>query len=287
MKTTYKTILQNYFHRFQADVSLAAFSNFGPDWQREESPEFHRFWYVRSGSGQLEIGGRSYKVKSGQLYILPAGSSQSFDIDLQQPVGLYWCHFRAAIGNMDLLKQLNFPLCVEVEDNAYMEAVFIRMIQAYRSSALTRELRLRAATLDVMATYLEHCHLGEMTGDSMELLEKMDPVLHYIEEHLACNIGVDELARIAYLHPNYFIVFFKNAIGCSPIQYVNSRRLEHAKRLLEETKVSVSDVARQVGMKNHYLSRLFKRDIGLSPSRYRQLYRLNPIGEAWKESEEA
>lgn len=30
MKTTYKTIIQNYFHRFQAEVSMAAFSNKKP-----------------------------------------------------------------------------------------------------------------------------------------------------------------------------------------------------------------------------------------------------------------
>ncbi|MFD0716569.1 AraC family transcriptional regulator [Paenibacillus sp. GCM10027626] len=281
MKTTYKTILQNYFHRFQAEVSLAAFSTYGPDWQQEESPEFHRFWYVHSGCGRLEVGGRSYTVKSGQLYILPAGSPQAFDIDPSQSVELYWCHFRAAIGDMDLLKQLNFPIGVDLDDHMLMKSIFTRMIQAFRSNSLTRELRLRSAMLEVMATYLEYCDLHSVEVGNIEMLEKMDPVLHYIEEHLADNIGIDELAKIAYLHPNYFIVFFKNAIGCSPIQYVNNRRLENAKRLLEETKVSVSDVARQVGMKNHYLSRLFKRDIGLTPSRYRQLHQLAASGNTW------
>src|SRR5690606_31222368 len=93
-----------------------------------------------------------------------------------------------------------------------------------------------------------------------------------IDDHLADNMTLEDLARIAYLHPNYFISMFKNTIGCSPIQYVNMKRLETAKKLLAQTDIQVADIAASVGMQNHYLSRLFKQHIGISPTRYRHLY---------------
>ncbi|MCQ6559550.1 AraC family transcriptional regulator [Paenibacillus mendelii] len=268
-------ILQNYFHRFQADVSMAAFSDIHPDWNQTEIPDYYRYWYIRSGEGWLVMDDHKYVVRPGCLYVLPAGSAQSFGTDSNAKIEIYWCHFRAAIGDLELFQQLKFPISVEIHDRKYIETIFERMILAYHSESLTRELRLRSAMLDLMAAYLDHCNFNEVTGEGIELLEKMDPVLHYIEEHLTENIMVDTLARIAYLHPNYFIGFFKNVVGCSPIQYVNGRRLEIAKRLLEETTMSVTDIAKQVGMQNHYLSRLFKQHIGLTPSGYRKLYRMS------------
>ncbi|UVI28838.1 AraC family transcriptional regulator [Paenibacillus spongiae] len=286
MKPTYKMILQNYFHRFQAAVSMAAFSENLPDWNQAEIPDYHRYWYIRSGEGWLVMDDQTYEIKPGRLYVLPAGSSQSFGTDSNTGIEMYWCHFRAAIGDLEFLHQLKFPISVEIDDHKNIESIFERMIQSYRSQSLTKELRLRSAMLDLMAAYLDHCKLNDITGEGIELVEKMDPVLRYIEEHIRENIKVDKLASIAYLHPNYFIGFFKNVVGCSPIQYVNGRRLENAKRLLEETTASVADIAKQVGMQNHYLSRLFKQYIGLTPSRYRQLYRMSAASSGIKEGSE-
>jgi AraC family transcriptional regulator of arabinose operon len=81
---------------------------------------------------------------------------------------------------------------------------------------------------------------------------------------------VENLAKQVYLHPNYFIVFFKGILGYSPIQYVNQRRMETAKGLLLQPECNVSAVASQVGMQIYYFSRMFKAHTGLTPSHYRK-----------------
>lgn len=278
MKTTYKTIIQNYFHRFQAEVSMAAFSNKKPGIAVQDSVDYYRLWYVYEGEGQIIINDRIYEVNKGHLVLLPPGTPQTFG-NSKLSVGVFWCHFRASLGDMQLFELLKLPICIFPENREQLIYLFNKLIEAFHSAAMTRELRMRAALLEIMACYLEHCDISEQALAGNETLEKIDRVLEYIEVHLAENIGVEELAKLAFLHPNYFIGFFKNVVGCSPIHYVNVRRLERAKQLLEETSEQITSVAMQVGMKIHYLSRLFKQDTGLSPSRYRQIYRTSYGGQ--------
>lgn len=276
MKLTYKTIIQNYFHRFQAEVSMTTYSSSYPGRQTYVTPDFYRIWYVLEGEGELQVSGRSLLMQPGQLLLIPPGTFQSFEAEPDVRVGMYWCHFRASIGDMEMFDLLNLPIYVVPEDQERIGVLFEQLIAAYRSSLLTRELRIRAAMFELLACFLEYGGINESSLRAIEPLDKLDSVLEYIEEHLSAAITVDELARLAYLHPNYFIGYFKNVVGHAPAQYVNIRKLERAKTLLEQKEISISDVARQVGMQNHYFSRIFRQYVGITPSRYRQIYHLAP-----------
>ncbi len=58
--------------------------------------------------------------------------------------------------------------------------------------------------------------------------------------------------------------------GTSLIEYVNSLRVESAKRLLLDTALTVGEVGHRVGFNDsNYLVRVFTRLVGVSPGRYR------------------
>jgi AraC family transcriptional regulator len=72
------------------------------------------------------------------------------------------------------------------------------------------------------------------------------------------------------MSPAHFARLFKQATGRTPHQYVLHCRLEHAKQLLAETTLPLSEIACQVGCADHsHLTRLFRRYVGLSPKAYR------------------
>lgn len=64
---------------------------------------------------------------------------------------------------------------------------------------------------------------------------------------------------------------FRTAFGCSPIQYLNQRRIEIAKNLLLTSNCKVHEAGCRVGIENtsHFIS-LFKKYTGLTPMEYRQ-----------------
>ncbi|MEQ8763987.1 MAG: AraC family transcriptional regulator [Planctomycetota bacterium] len=80
---------------------------------------------------------------------------------------------------------------------------------------------------------------------------------------------IDQLAERAFLSPFHFLRMFRQAFGPTPMQYLQGRRLEEARRLLESG-CSVSDACTAVGFQSlPSFSLLFKRSFGCSPSRLR------------------
>ncbi|WP_309118142.1 AraC family transcriptional regulator [Paenibacillus sp.] len=95
-------------------------------------------------------------------------------------------------------------------------------------------------------------------------------VLEYIHAHYSDEIHIEELASIALQSRFHFIRSFKNAVGVPPYQYVLRLRIEEAKRLLERTDLSVTDVSCSLGFSSpSQFYRAFARSVGMTPEKYR------------------
>ena len=65
-------------------------------------------------------------------------------------------------------------------------------------------------------------------------------VKQYIDEHFCENITRDTLGEIVYLSPGYLAASFKRETGSSLGSYIIERRMEKAKALLADGKLTVS-----------------------------------------------
>jgi AraC family transcriptional regulator len=100
---------------------------------------------------------------------------------------------------------------------------------------------------------------------------KLRQITEWMAEHLTEEFSLDRLAAQAGLSKYHFQRLFKSATGVTPSLYHINLRMEEARRLLRETKMSVIDVALEVGYANpSHFARLFRRETGLSPSDYRR-----------------
>ena len=95
-------------------------------------------------------------------------------------------------------------------------------------------------------------------------------VCAYIEEHLATNITLAELADLARLSPFHFCREFKGSVGTSPHRYHVQRRIERAKALLMERTSSIAGVAFATGFGGaSQFATAFRRLTGDTPTNYR------------------
>jgi AraC family transcriptional regulator len=93
----------------------------------------------------------------------------------------------------------------------------------------------------------------------------------FIADNLAESIGIEDIALAAGLSPYHFSRCFREAIGVPPYQYVRLKRLELARRLLEESDSTLSEIAASCGFTSQqHLSEAFRDHLGTSPSRYRR-----------------
>lgn len=105
----------------------------------------------------------------------------------------------------------------------------------------------------------------EPSRGGLECVEK------YIHEHLSEQLSVEELAKIAYISPDYLTKLFKKKYNKTVIDYITDQRMFLAKELLEQDLWSVSMISAKVGYSNYsYFTRLFKKYYGKTPREYRQ-----------------
>ena len=94
-------------------------------------------------------------------------------------------------------------------------------------------------------------------------------VADYIEEHLAEQIPLATLASLARLSPYHFSRAFKQSFGVPPHRYHTSRRIEHAKALLEDRTRSVTDIGLSLGFsETSSFTTIFRKSTGVTPRRY-------------------
>ncbi|MBB6730231.1 AraC family transcriptional regulator [Cohnella zeiphila] len=276
MTISYFTILKNHLEHMQIEMVAAAESAADEAEPLTEGPEVcecTRMLLVTSGEGTLAVDGEEEPLKAGDCCIILSGMPHTVEAGPGSRLVFKWCHFHASFGDRELYKWLRLPRIVHmVQDEA--AGLMDKIIYYVSHEGLTSRLRIKAAMLNLFSLYLERVPFGieaSYPEKPSQELEKIDTVLRYIDGHLAENITVEDLARQIFLHPNYFIVFFKGMMGCSPIQYVKQRRMETARALLLRPDCSISDVACRIGMKIYYFSRMFKSHTGLTPSKYRKL----------------
>ena len=100
---------------------------------------------------------------------------------------------------------------------------------------------------------------------------KVQQITDWMDEHVAEDFNLAQLAARAGLSKFHFQRLFKSAVGVSPSRYQTNLRMNLARRLLRETKKSVIDIALDVGYADpSHFAQLFRRETGLSPSDYRR-----------------
>jgi AraC family transcriptional regulator len=93
----------------------------------------------------------------------------------------------------------------------------------------------------------------------------------FIEDNLAEQISLDDLAGLARLSPCHLVRCFKKATGLAPHQYILARRIELAKRLLMTTSLPVREIAWSIGFENlSHFRRQFAAHLGVVPGELRQ-----------------
>ena len=98
----------------------------------------------------------------------------------------------------------------------------------------------------------------------------------YIRLHLSEEITVDTLCKALNLPKKRLYAVAHRNFGLPIGEYVNTLRINEAKRLLESTDLSIQQIAASVGVEDYnYFAKFFKLRVGLSPLKYRKSFPFN------------
>lgn len=96
-------------------------------------------------------------------------------------------------------------------------------------------------------------------------------VLDLVQQRLAEDIALEDLAAAAGVSRFHFLRLFKNSLGITPHCFIMDQRLAAARRLLADTDRRLADVAASTGFSSQsHLCTTMRRRLGVTPKQWRR-----------------
>ena len=107
-------------------------------------------------------------------------------------------------------------------------------------------------------------------GDNQSYTPSTRFIIQYVKEHFTENIALSQIAEEIHGNSMYIGQCFIKDVGVSFRNYLNSFRIDKAKKLLATTNDRVFEISEQVGILNsQYFSKIFREETGQTPNEYR------------------
>ncbi|MHC9541437.1 MAG: helix-turn-helix domain-containing protein [Vulcanimicrobiota bacterium] len=105
----------------------------------------------------------------------------------------------------------------------------------------------------------------------LEIYRRLSIAKDFIDASLREKLAIEDMAEVACLSPHHFLRLFKKTFDMTPHQYIIRKRLERAKKILQISELSVTEIAFEVGFESlSHFSRLFNSYFGVSPRLFRK-----------------
>ena len=129
----------------------------------------------------------------------------------------------------------------------------------------------------VMTSLLSEMDEGEASGEMDDgerppAYDRMiDNVISEIREHYMEDISLTSLSAKYNISMGHLSKMIKESLSVNFSDYIASLRIQRAKELLRDDRLSIQEIAEIVGYNDYfYFTKVFKRVEGISPSKYRK-----------------
>ncbi len=239
--------------------------------------------YVKSGFLTVNISGENYIGKPGDAFVVSPGNlhfmgSQTGTVDYFTFLfPLKYIAFRSDDMLDDkLIEPLNsghLMISPEIKDTVKEQCEQLAGVYAAEidksESKITSQIRKKIILLQFVNELWKKGFIVENDTTGRNTVEK--EMVSYIQQNYTGKILLREFGEQFHLSEKYISRYFKEHFHITLSQYVTYLRLEHAKQMLQETDISVTEVAMQSGYQNiSYFIRSFKKTYGVSPLKYRK-----------------
>ena len=239
--------------------------------------------YVKSGFLTVSISGENYIGTPGDAFVVSPGNlhfmgSQTGTVDYFTFLfPLKYIAFRSDDMLDDkLIEPLNsghLMISPEIKDTVKEQCEQLARVYAAEidksESKITSQIRKKIILLQFIHELWKKGFIVENDTTGRNTVEK--EMVSYIQQNYMGKILLREFGEQFHLSEKYISRYFKEHFHITLSQYVTYLRLEHAKQMLQETDISVTEVAMQSGYQNiSYFIRSFKKTYGVSPLKYRK-----------------
>ncbi len=241
----------------------------------------YEIFYFLSGDVEYFIGNKTYKLNPGNLLLI---NSRQLHRPLIRPGKEYQritIHFDPIFFRAISPPDYNLLECFEAEDDKKRDLIHLshdsefisimnRLEERFRSKSPGDLLGRLSAFIDLLLLINQY-HREQDNPMPIKDMQKIAPILEYINNNLGDQISIDQLAKKFYISKYYLSRLFKRNTGFTLYEYLINKRILLAKDLISQG-VPLGEVSERVGFTNYSnFYRAFKSLTGISPREYKAL----------------
>lgn len=248
-------------------------------WREEShSHDFLELIFIVDGSGTVTLGEYDeYDIGRGDIIIYNAGVPHYEKSSAYDPMEARFIAFDK-LEITDLPPNwLLPPEYSQIYHTGDMYDTFLKYFAALIDETERKDRLYIEISQNMSRTLLMYLfRLIQRTKKTASLFESgkmLESVVGYIETHYKENITLEDISRSCNINKYYLSHIFSKAYGESIGRYIKQFRLNKACDMLENTKLSVSEIAESIGVTDiSYFCRVFKKEKGMTPLAYRAFH---------------
>ena len=216
-------------------------------------------------------------TRPGTITVIPSGSDGRWDISGPLEVSHVYlpeARLRQCVEAMTGGK--NFELLGRVGFDDPSAGRILELLSREASNPDPSSTLFIEQAIDLLCMQLVRGHSSFSSLPEPEITRglaewQVKKVTQYMREHLAEEIGLDELAGLLQLSRFYFCTAFRLATGQTPHDWLRAERIARARKLLADPLLSITDIGLSVGYGTpSSFAAAFRKLVGVTPSQYRQ-----------------
>ena len=240
------------------------------------------FIYVTEGDMDYFANGKSIPLKKGDMIMINSGRLH-YACANQPTECRYYCvllHPSLVVSNKKLYEKYITPLIAGSQPDYFLfdsedeiSRLILDIYHAKTGSSPSYELDVinlfQTLWIQLYRRLLPSLYIDEEERDEELLIQRQ--MVSFIYENYSSVISLEEIAASGKVCRSKCCQIFKKYMGQSPMNFVNSYRLECSQQLLERTSLSVTDICLACGF-NHqsYFTKQFRLKYQCTPKEYRK-----------------
>lgn len=280
-----------YYRHFDLSGGFPVIGLLGNNWQVSPEPvtrlHFHNcleIGYCYKGSGILYVGDETIPFSSPCIQMIPANLPHINKAETGSDLRAKWLYTDPSILLPSLSPRLANELR-EYQNHLSGDACVIDASQHEDMANLVRliihEMEEQQANYQHVVRELFHAffllllrntdHTASVSPHATPFISTILPAISYVAENYMNDISIDTLAQVCHLSVSHFRRVFKHTLGITPLEYIQTVRIERARVLLFNQDLSVTEIGLQVGFSTpSSFIRQFHQLYGLSPGQWRK-----------------
>ncbi len=231
--------------------------------------------FVIRGKGLYTVGGRTYALEGGQMFLIRPDIKIIYIADEVDPWEYAWIGIRGERVPR-LLAACGFHSGIDVLDAPDLQPI-LRNIQEILdlhelsdANTLFRESCLLRIIGGLIQYRRQLLPLDAAGRKPQQTKVYVTDAVSYIKSHYADTISVSGIAEILGISRAYLNKAFQQELGMSVQRFLIDYRMHSAANLLYNSEMSIQQISEAVGYEDQLtFSKAFKRKFGVSPTGYR------------------